>query len=445
MARLTVAVLCLVQFVDVLGVTSATTAIPTIVRALDADGSAAALIGSAYATAFGGLLVVGARIGDRVGARRLVLAGVAAFGAIGGAAAFATDVRLVVLARALQGAAAAVTVPSALRLLLAVAERDPFRRRAVGLWSAAGAVAGACGFLVGGLLTQAAGWQAVFWIAGPVAVVLLVALIPLTAPLPRPVDRSQRIGPLGALLLVTAVACVVLGASLAERAEGRSLGGLLVLGGLVVAAALVAQQRRTTAPLLPSGGFRDRNLRTGAATAFVNTATTSAVAVLATIQLQTALSAPPLVAGLALLPISVGAVLGSLAAPRIGATLAPRRAAALGLAGIAAGDAGLAAAAASLPGTVVAGSVMGLGLGAASVPATAIGTDVPAGLVGGAAGVVNTAAQLGTALGVAGLVVLAGVVGGAAGTTVADLVAAAIALVMAIGLASVRGPARPRS
>ena len=289
MGRLTVVVLCLVQFVDVLGVTGATTAIPTIVRSLHADESAAALIGSAYATAFGGLLVVGARFGDRVGARRLVLAGVAAFGVIGVAAAFATDVRLVVLARALQGAAAAVTVPSALRLLLTVAPEDPFRRRAVGMWSAAGAVAGACGFLTGGLLTEVAGWQAVFWISGPVAVVLLVALAPLTAALPRDRDASQRVGPVGALLLVAAVGCGVFGASLAERPEGRTTGLLLIAVGVLAAVALVVQQRRTAVPLLPSGGLTDRNLRTGSATAFVNTATTSAVAVLATIQLQTSL------------------------------------------------------------------------------------------------------------------------------------------------------------
>ena len=440
MGRLTVVVLCLVQFVDVLGVTGATTAIPSIVRSLGADASAAGLIGSAYATAFGGLLAVGARVGDRVGARRLVLIGVTAFGVIGVAAAFALDVRLVVLARALQGAAAAVTVPSALKLLLAVADRDPFRRRAIGMWSAAGAVAGACGFITGGVLTQSAGWQAVFWIAGPVSVVLLVALVPLTAPLPRDRHAGQRVGPVGALLLIAAVACVVFGASLAERPAGRVSGGGLLGIGVVAAVLLVVQQRRTPVPLLPSGGLADRNLRTGSATSFVNTATTSAVAVLATVQLQTTLRLPPLVAGLALLPISVAAVLGSLAAPRIGAVLPPRRAAAVGLAAIAAGDGLLAVTAPSLPGTMAGCVLIGLGLGAASVPATAIGTDVPPALLGGAAGVVNTAAQLGTALGVAGLVVLATTVGDVGGTVAADLVAASLALATALVLLTVTEP-----
>ena len=439
MRRLTIVVLCLVQFVDVLGVTGATTAIPSIVRELHADASAAALIGSAYATAFGGLLVVGARIGDRVGARRLVLIGVVAFGVIGVGAAFATDVRLVVLARALQGAAAALTVPSALRLLLTVADRDPFRRQAVGMWSAAGAVAGACGFLTGGVLTQSAGWQAVFWIAGPVAVVLLIALVPLTAALPRDRDPLQRVGPVGAVLLVAAVACVVFGASLAERPAGRGTGGVLLAIGVIAAVLLVLQQRRAAVPLLPSGGLADRNLRTGATIAFVNTATTSAVAVLATLQLQTTLGLPPLVAGLALLPISVSAVLGSLAAPRIGSVLPPRRAAAVGLVCIAAGDAVLAGTTPSLLGTIAACVLIGLGLGAASVPATAIGTDVPPALLGGATGVVNTAAQLGTALGVAGLVVLATAMGGVGGTVTADVVAAALALATAATLFVLQG------
>jgi MFS family permease len=209
---------------------------------------------------------------------------------------------------------------------------------------------------------------------------------------------------------------------------------VLVAVGAVLAVALVLQQRRSAAPLLPAGGLRNRNLRTGSAASFVNTATTSSVAVLATLELQTAIGVPPLGAGLALLPISLGAVAGSLLAPRIGNVLPPRRAAAAGLAGIVVGDLVLAVTSPSLAGTVVGAALIGLGLGAASVPATAIGTDVPPALVGGSTGTVNTAAQLGTALGTAGLVVLAGLAG-PSGTTVAAAVAAALAGAAAVVLA----------
>src|SRR5689334_740375 len=117
--RLRVTVLCGVQFVDVLGVTSAITAIPAILRGVDAPPAAASMLATAYAMCFGGLLVLGARLGDRHGHRRVLLAGIAAFAAAGLLGGLAPGILSVVAARGLQGAAAAVSVPSALRLLLA--------------------------------------------------------------------------------------------------------------------------------------------------------------------------------------------------------------------------------------------------------------------------------------------------------------------------------------
>lgn len=423
MKRSLVVTLCLVQFVDVLGVTSGTTAIPSIVRALSAPPSSAAILGSAYPAAFGAFLVLGARAGERFGHRRLVLVGVAAFGVVGIAGSFAPVVEAVAAARALQGLAAAVTVPSALRLLLASAPQDPARRSALGLWTASGATAGACGFLVGGVLTQIAGWPAVLWIAGPVAAALLALLVPLTASLAADRHPALRLGLPGGTLLVVAVGCLVLGASFAERTETRGAGLEILGAGVLIGLLLVAQQRRSRVPLLPAGGLRNRNLRTGVIASFVNTATTSPVAVLATVELQTSLQLPPLIAGLALLPTSIGAILGGLLSPRLGSVLPPPRVAAVGLATIVAGDLGFALVPPSIVGTMAATSVVGLGLGVASVPATAIGTDVPPELVGGSTGAVSTAAQLGTAIGVTCLVVLAG----ATSTDVADVVAAVLA------------------
>ena len=334
-----------------------------------------------------------------------------------------------------------MSVPSALRLLLAAAPDPAARRRALGGWTAAGATAGACGFLVGGLLTQVAGWPAVLWIAGPVAAVLLLALTPLTAAVRSDRDPVLRLGAAGGLLLVAAVGSLVLGASFAEQPTTRP-GGIALLGaGLVLAGVLVAQQRRTSTPLLPAGGLRDANLRTGVLASFVNTATTSPVAVLATVELQEELHVSPLVAGLALLPTSIGAVVGALVAPRLGAALRPRSAAAVGLVGIAIGDAAFGLTPPSVLGTAAVTTVVGIGLGIASVPATAIATDVPAALVGGSTGAVNTAAQLGTALGVAALVVLAGVTG----VDLADGAAAALAAGAAAALVVADRRSRPLS
>src|SRR3954465_6704497 len=130
--RLRLTVLCGVQFVDVLGVTSAITAIPAILRGVDAPPAAAAILATAYAMCFGGLLVLGARLGDRHGHRRMLLAGIAAFARAGLVGAAAPGVAGAGAARGLKGAGAAVSVPSALRLLLAASPG----RDALAAWSA---------------------------------------------------------------------------------------------------------------------------------------------------------------------------------------------------------------------------------------------------------------------------------------------------------------------
>jgi MFS family permease len=148
-----------VQFVDVLGVTVVVTALPAMLSGLGAPSSATALVVTAYAMFFGGLLMLAARLGDRYGHRRVLLIGLTDFGLASLLAATATSVLALVAARCLQGAAAALSVPTALRLLLAATPDEDQRRRALAGWSAAGAAAGASGYLVGGVLTNLAGWR----------------------------------------------------------------------------------------------------------------------------------------------------------------------------------------------------------------------------------------------------------------------------------------------
>jgi hypothetical protein len=213
----------------------------------------------------------------------------------------------------------------------------------------------------------------------------------------------------GALLLTAGVAALVLGAAGPDP--------LVLVAGAVVLAAFAFVERRARRPLVARSGWRDPRLRAGAAASFLNTATTSSALTLAALGLH-----DPAAAGLALLPFSVGVVAGSALAPRL---FPAHRAAAVGLGAIAAGSAALVAAP-----VAVAALVAGAGLGVASVGATALGTNVPAALQGAAVGVLNTAAQLGTALGIAALLALAA----AAGDAVAWLSAAALAVVGASAL-----------
>ena len=190
---------------------------------LHAPASAAAPVVTGYAMLFGGLLTLGARLGDRFGHRRFLLYGLALFAAGSLLAATATSVVLLVIARSTQGAAAAASVPAALRLLSAVASDETARRRAPAAWSAAGAAAGASGFLLGGLVTQVAGWRAVFWLNVPLALLTGAGLRALL-----PADRGEhrhRLDIAGAVQLTTAVMAAVAGGSLAERPE-RLIAGL---------------------------------------------------------------------------------------------------------------------------------------------------------------------------------------------------------------------------
>lgn len=370
-------VLCLVQFVDVLGVTSALTALPVITTALGGTPAATTVTATAYACAFGGLLIAGARLGDRYGHHRILQGAVLAFAAASLAGSLAPNLWLVAAARAGQGAAAAVCVPAALHLLITTSRAGGFTDSALAAWSACGAAAGASGYLVGGLLTQAAGWRSVFWINVPIAVALLVAVrfqvhpAPTTTS-PAPSDSTTRAGArprinaTGAVLLLVAVSAIVGAASLLEQASTRR-GALLLLGaGVLVAGVFMEQQQRSTEPLVPAPTLRLPSLRIGSLVSGVNTATTSAVGVLATFLLQQHLGASALVAGLLLVPFSLAVVAGSASTKTLARSLSVQRRALAGLAGIGVGCVVLAVTAGTWWGVVAGVSITGVGLGVAS-------------------------------------------------------------------------------
>ena len=426
MRRATVTILCAVQFVDVLGVTSATTAIPAVLAGLGLDASAAGPLATTYAMFFGGLLVVGARLGDRHGHRRVLAAGLVGFAAVSLVGGLAGSLEQVLAARALQGAAAALSVPSALRLLLHATPQEDARRTALAAWSAAGAAAGAAGFVVGGALVEVLDWRAVFWVNAPIGALLLVGVLLVVPPL-APDDPATPLDLPGGLLLVVAVMCVVAGAAAVEQGAGAGRAGLLVAAGTAAAAAFAWRMRRAAAPLVPPRAWRSAHLRDGTVLSFVNTAASSSSSVLATLHLQDELGLSALQAGLTLLGLSVLVVVGAAAARPLLDGRAPRTVAALGLAVVAAGNVVLVVGGAPWAAVAVGTAVIGLGLGVASVAATSLGTDVPDDLAGSASGILNTGAQLGTAVGTAVLVMVAGTTSPAWGWAAAALLAAGTA------------------
>jgi MFS family permease len=436
---LAITALCSVQFVDVLGVTVVVTALPRMLADLNAPASAGSLVSGGYAMFFGGLLMLGARLGDRFGHRRTIAASLAVLAAGALLGAVAGSVVLLTAARCLQGAAAAASVPSALRLLTTLTPAGPARRRAIAAWSAAGASAGASGFAVGGVITDLASWRLVFWAYLPLAAALAAAVMRAV-----PYDRGpSHSGSLNTLAAAVFTAAVVIGTTMIARPGQRPAGAVILLLAVPLTALFFRADRRAAAPFLPATALRMPPLRRGAAGSFLNTAATSSAMTLATLYLQDTLHRSPLQAAAMLVPFSLAVVAGSALAAPVLRRIGPQPALATGLAVIAAADAALAVAAPHPWALSACAATAGAGLGLSSVAATTLGTTVPEVLRGTASGIINTAAQVGTAAGIAVLLLIADATTGAPapGTGTPVIAWAAAAAIAAAGaLAFTRSP-----
>jgi MFS family permease len=410
-----VTALCLIQFVDVMGVTVVITALPPMLADVGAAPAHGTLMATGYAMFFGGLLMLGARLGDRYGHRRTILASLGLFAVGALLAATATSAITLTAGRCVQGAAAAGAVPSALRLLTSVVTGGRARARAVASWSAAGAAAGASGFVVGGLVTEFTSWRFIFWgllAVSAVQVVAVVALVPGE-------ERSEARHPLnlaGSALLTAAVMLLVGGAAALGEPGHRVSGGMLLAVGAAVAGLFAVADRRSAAPVLPRDLLAAPQVSRGTAGAFVNTATIS-VATLITLYLQGTLGRSSVAAAATLLPSSILVIGGSALAARLLVSQRSERVTAAGLGLIAVGISAplLRPSSAVLVGAGMA--IAGLGLGLSSVATTAMATDVPEEPRATASGLVNTSAQLGAAIGTAALLLIAATTTGTAGRT----------------------------
>ena len=424
------AVLWGIQLVDVLVVTSVTPAIPAMLAATGAAKGAATLLAAAAAMAFAGLLLLSARLGDRFGHRRMLLAGLVVFGLAAVAGGTAHSIGQLVAARIGQGAAAALCVPAAMWALLRLNTEPVRRRTALAGWSASGATAGVLGYVVGGGLTQALGWHWVFWVNVPITVVLFLGAL-LVVPSDS-ADPDVRLDLWGAVLLTAAVMTLV--GSAAVLQDGLvAIGSAGLAAGVALGALFAAQQRRAAEPLVPRASRRDARLRVGLAASFVNTATTGGIAIVVVLTLQETMKLSPATAAFVMMPLSAAVVIGSVASRLPALASSSVRPTVLGLLAIAAGGLVLTIMHGEVAAIVVAISVAGAGLGLASVGATSIGTSGRAGADSAAVGLLNTAAQLGNALGVAALLGLMALPQG--GTSLAFLLVAVGGVATAIGVA----------
>jgi EmrB/QacA subfamily drug resistance transporter len=406
------ALVCVAQFVDVLDVNAVVVALPAIGRSFHLPAGELQWVVTAYVLAFAGCLLPAGRLADLFGHRRLFMTGLLIFTIASLACGFAQATPMLIAARAAQGLGAAVTAPAALAIITTSFDAGQRRNAALGVWTAVAAGGGAAGLVVGGLVTEALGWEWIFFVNVPVGVAAL-ALSPLVLPAGRSDQASRGLDLTGAATVTGGLVLLVFAFSHAQRAGVGSPVVLATLGGaLLLLVVFVLVERWTRSPLLPLELFRNRGLVGSLAVAAALTATTSSAAVLTTLYLQNVLGYAPSTAGLAALPLSLAVIAGSAGGPRLIRRLGARATMSVGLSGVAAA-AGLLATRITVGGGIgyvlAAGALAGSGLGAASVAATSTGaSSVRADQRGLVSGLLTTAAQIGTALGIAALVWLAG-------------------------------------
>lgn len=403
---LALVVLCMGDLMIVLDSTIVNVALPSIRADLGFSPASLAWVVNAYLLTFGGFLLLGGRMGDLFGARRLFVAGVVLFTAASVVCGLATGQTMLIVARAGQGVAGAVVSAVALSLIMGLFTEPAERAKAMGVFGFVAAGGGSVGVLAGGVLTDVLSWHWVFLVNVPVGIaVLLATRAVLPADAPR--QAGVRLDVVGAVLVTAALMLAVYGIVGGEGAgwtSARTLG--LLVGALALLVAFVAVEARVSQPLVPLRLFRLRNVSVSNTGAVLWAAAMFAWFFLSALYLQGVLGYSPLEVGLAFLPANVIMAAFSLGlSARIVMRWGIRRPLAVGLLIAAAGLALFARAPVDgvfLVDVLPAMVMLGVGAGIAFNPMllAAMG-DVEPGEAGLASGVVNTAFMMGGALGLA--------------------------------------------
>jgi MFS family permease len=398
-----IAVLCVAQFIVVLDATIVASALPVIRTALGFSATDLQWVVTGYSLVFGGFLIAGGRIADVLGARLVFRLGLGLFVAASAACALAWSPAALISGRLAQGLGSALLSPAALSLLTALSGGGQARRRAIGWWTAAAATGGASGWVLGGLLTQYLGWPFVFWVNLPIGMVAMAVAPHLLATGVR--NKGTPLNLLGAATATVALGLLVYGlASTGDRGALTITSWAPIAIATALLIALAQRERRVSDPLVPPGFLRSRAIIAANLTALALTASTTPAMFLAILYVQSVLRFSPARASLLFPVFNLAVIAGSLNAPRLLRRIGARPTLVTGFVGIGAGATVLVAlsTAGAVAQLLAAFGLMGAGLGAASVASTHTGTEAaePA-RQGIASGLLNSAAQIGTALGLA--------------------------------------------
>lgn len=359
---------------------------------------------SAYSLVYGGFLLIGGRLSDLLGRRRMFMIAMGLFGLGSLLGGLADSQSLLIIARGLQGLGGALLSPATLSLIMSNFEEGQERNRAMGIWAAMGGVGLSLGLLLGGLLTSYIGWESTFFVNVPIAVLVLI-LAPIALKESRTSSRSRHFDVAGSLS-VTAGMLLIVYYLIQSPVDGWLNSSTIIPGviGIVLLILFVIIETRTREPLIPFRLFRLRSLTGAALTATIFSASFGTLYYFLTLYTQEVLHYTAVQSGLSFLPLTLSALLG--------ARLINKMISTIGVAGTIAGGMGLGAIGFMLlTGLSETGSAWGIipgmviiGLGQAFVFTTmyiAGSSNIHMNEQGLASSIVSTGQQIGGAVGLA--------------------------------------------
>jgi EmrB/QacA subfamily drug resistance transporter len=417
---LALALLALTQFVIVLDASIVNVALPSIGRALDFNQDDLSWVVNAYTLTFGGFLLLGGRLADLLGRRRVFIAGLILFSLASLAGGLAQSDVWLIAARAVQGLGAAIISPAALSLVTTMFAEGAERNRALGVWGAVAGSGGAAGVLLGGILTQYAGWEWVLFVNVPIG---LAAAFVSPRLLPESRDEGPRVFDVAGATTVTAGLALFVYALV--DANNAGWGSTQTVGLIAISVALLGAfiliERRTSNPLMPFSIFRLRTLRGADVVGLLIGMSLFGVFFFLSLYMQQVLGYDALKTGFAYLPLALNIIVSAGVASQLVTRIGFKPTLIAGMLLVGGGliwFAQVSPTGGYVSDVLFPSIILAWGLGLAFVPVTvAAVTGTRPDEAGLASGLINTAQQVGGAL---GLAILAAVANGRTSDVIAS-------------------------
>jgi EmrB/QacA subfamily drug resistance transporter len=399
------ALLCVAQFVVVLDASIVNVALPTIGRALHFSESDLPWVVNAYVLTFGGFLLLGGRTADLLGRRVIFMSGLVLFALASLLGGLSTNSGQLIGARALQGVGAALLSPAALSIVTTTFRDGVERNKALGVWGAVAGSGGAAGVLLGGALTQGPGWKWVLWVNVPIGLIA-AAIAPGLITESRADAARRHFDIAGAVSVTAGISVLVYALVDANNAGWGSLQTILLLAlAVALLIAFAAIERRSRSPLVPFSIFRQGTVAGANVVGLLTGASLFSMFFFISLYMQQVLGYDAIKAGLSYLPLALSIILAAGVASQLVTKVGFKPILAAGMALIAGGLVWFSQV--SVHGSFVS-DILGpsllaaVGLGFAFVPVTiAAVAGVEDREQGLASGMINTAQQVGGALGLA--------------------------------------------